>query len=121
PGGRHFLMMTSDFSFIDNRVAPLTQDVQGTATSAPTPRYAGTRVQRVGDNRLLTGRGSLVDDISRPGMLHACFVCSGQRRTESQFRCARLQVVTFDMGTPGFRDLPDCISTSFGKCLTSRS
>ncbi len=49
----------------------MTQDVQGTATSAPTPRYAGTRVQRVGDNRLLTGRGSFVDDISRPGMLHA--------------------------------------------------
>ena len=62
-------MMTSDFSFSDNRGARLTQDVQGTATSAPTPRYAGTRGQRVGDNRLLTGRDSFVDDISRPARI----------------------------------------------------
>ena len=47
-----------------------------TAPAAPAPRYAGTRVQRVEDGRLLTGRGSFVDDISRPGMLHACFVRS---------------------------------------------
>ena len=53
----------------------MTQDVQR-ATGTPTPRYAGTRVQRVEDGRLLTGRGSFVDDISRPGMLHACFVRS---------------------------------------------
>jgi carbon-monoxide dehydrogenase large subunit len=39
-------------------------------------RYAGTRVPRVEDNRLLTGHGTFVDDISRPGMLHACFVRS---------------------------------------------
>lgn len=50
----------------------MTQDVQG----AVSPRYAGTRMQRVEDGRLLTGRGSFVDDISRPGMLHACFVRS---------------------------------------------
>src|SRR3954452_24282114 len=50
----------------------MTQDVQG----AVSPRYAGTRVQRVEDARLLTGRGGFVDDISRPGMLHACFVRS---------------------------------------------
>ncbi|TVS77984.1 xanthine dehydrogenase family protein molybdopterin-binding subunit [Mycobacterium helveticum] len=53
----------------------MTQDVQAAPTS-PAPRYAGTRVQRVEDLRLLTGRGSFVDDISRPGMLHACFVRS---------------------------------------------
>ena len=41
-----------------------------------TTRYAGARVQRVEDSRLLTGRGTFVDDISRPGMLHACFVRS---------------------------------------------
>lgn len=28
------------------------------------------------DNRLLTGRGTFVDDVIRPGMLHACFVRS---------------------------------------------
>jgi carbon-monoxide dehydrogenase large subunit len=39
-------------------------------------RYAGTRVPRVEDNRLLTGRGTFVDDVVRPGMLHACFVRS---------------------------------------------
>ncbi|BCO38032.1 xanthine dehydrogenase [Mycobacterium heckeshornense] len=45
-------------------------------TEAVAARYAGTRVQRVEDTRLLTGRGTFVDDISRPGMLHACFVRS---------------------------------------------
>jgi len=39
-------------------------------------RYAGTRVPRVEDARLLTGHGTFVDDITRPGMLHACFVRS---------------------------------------------
>jgi aerobic carbon-monoxide dehydrogenase large subunit len=39
-------------------------------------RYAGARVARVEDRRLLTGKGTFVDDISLPGMLHACFVRS---------------------------------------------
>ena len=39
-------------------------------------RHAGSRVARVEDARLLTGEGTFVDDISRPGMLHACFVRS---------------------------------------------
>src|SRR3954465_9055249 len=39
-------------------------------------RYSGARVRRVEDLRLLTGRGTFVDDISLPGMLHACFVRS---------------------------------------------
>lgn len=33
-------------------------------------RYAGTRVQRVEDGRLLTGHGTFVDDVRRLGMLH---------------------------------------------------
>ncbi len=41
-----------------------------------TTRYAGNRVPRVEDARLLTGQGTYVDDIVRPGMLHACFVRS---------------------------------------------
>ena len=45
-------------------------------TDIAAARYAGTRVQRVEDARLLTGSGTFVDDISRPGMLHACFVRS---------------------------------------------
>ncbi len=44
--------------------------------TTPTARYAGTRVARVEDNRLLTGRGTFVDDVVRPGMVHACFVRS---------------------------------------------
>jgi aerobic carbon-monoxide dehydrogenase large subunit len=39
-------------------------------------RYAGARVARVEDPRLLTGQGTFVDDVTRPGMLHACFVRS---------------------------------------------
>ena len=39
-------------------------------------RYVGTRVNRVEDARLLTGHGTFVDDITLPGMLHACFVRS---------------------------------------------
>ena len=43
-------------------------------------RYAGTRVPRVEDARLLTGHGTFVDDVARPGMLHACFVRSPMAR-----------------------------------------
>lgn len=38
--------------------------------------YAGKRVARVEDLRLLTGHGTYVDDVVRPGMLHAHFVRS---------------------------------------------
>jgi len=49
----------------------MTADV--TAGSA---RSVGARVPRVEDARLLTGHGTFVDDIVRPGMLHVCFVRS---------------------------------------------
>src|SRR5437763_1992949 len=39
-------------------------------------RTVGTSIQRVEDNRVLTGRGKYVDDVSLPGMLHATFVRS---------------------------------------------
>jgi aerobic carbon-monoxide dehydrogenase large subunit len=45
-------------------------------TDTVASRYAGARVPRVEDARLLTGHGTFVDDIVRPGMLHACFVRS---------------------------------------------
>jgi aerobic carbon-monoxide dehydrogenase large subunit len=45
-------------------------------TETVAARYAGARVPRVEDARLLTGRGTFVDDVKRPGMLHACFVRS---------------------------------------------
>ncbi len=43
-------------------------------------RYVGARVNRVEDLRLLTGRGSYVDDITLPRMLHAHFVRSSFAR-----------------------------------------
>jgi aerobic carbon-monoxide dehydrogenase large subunit len=41
-----------------------------------TARFSGTRVPRREDARLVTGQGTFVDDVSLPGMLHACFVRS---------------------------------------------
>src|SRR5580692_9895735 len=49
-------------------------------TSVGAARYAGSRVHRVEDARLLTGAGTFVDDITRPGLLHACFVRSPHPR-----------------------------------------
>ena len=45
-------------------------------TETGAARYTGARVHRVEDPRLLQGRGTFVDDVVRPGMLHACFVRS---------------------------------------------
>jgi carbon-monoxide dehydrogenase large subunit len=47
-----------------------------TTTATVAGRYTGARVRRVEDPRLLLGRGTFVDDIVRPRMLHACFVRS---------------------------------------------
>jgi carbon-monoxide dehydrogenase large subunit len=49
-------------------------------------RYAGASVLRTEDPRLLTGTGTFVDDVARPGMLHACFV-------RSPFARARIDAV----------------------------
>ncbi len=61
-------------------------------------RYAGARVHRVEDDRLLTGRGTFVDDVSLPGMLHACFV-------RSPFARARVQRIDTSaaLALPGVR------------------
>lgn len=45
-------------------------------TESTAGRYVGARVQRLEDPRLLTGRGSFIDDHAVPGMLHAAFVRS---------------------------------------------
>jgi aerobic carbon-monoxide dehydrogenase large subunit len=50
-------------------------------------RYIGKRVRRKEDQRLLTGRGQFVDDISLPGMLHVAFARSP---------IARGQIVSID-------------------------
>ncbi len=46
------------------------------STTVGATRYAGARVPRVEDARLLTGNGTYVDDIRLPGLLHAFFVRS---------------------------------------------
>jgi carbon-monoxide dehydrogenase large subunit len=63
-----------------------------------TTRYAGSRVHRVEDARLLTGKGTFVDDVVRPGLLHACFV-------RSPFARARIEAidVTDALAAPGVR------------------
>jgi carbon-monoxide dehydrogenase large subunit len=53
-------------------------------TAKTGPRYSGARVHRVEDARLLTGHGTYVDDVSLPGMLHACFVRSPFARAAIQ-------------------------------------
>ncbi|MFI1030415.1 xanthine dehydrogenase family protein molybdopterin-binding subunit [Streptomyces sp. NPDC020951] len=53
---------------------------RATDKAAPDHRYTGTRTLRVEDPRLLTGTGTYVDDVVRPGMLHACFVRSPMAR-----------------------------------------
>jgi carbon-monoxide dehydrogenase large subunit len=61
-------------------------------------RYIGTRVHRVEDARLLQGRGTFVDDVVRPGMLHAVFV-------RSPFARARIRGIdsTAALALPGVR------------------
>jgi carbon-monoxide dehydrogenase large subunit len=59
------------------------------ALATGTTRYAGARVHRLEDARLLTGHGTFVDDVVRPGMLHACFVRSP---------VARARIVGVDAG-----------------------
>ncbi|GAA2443947.1 xanthine dehydrogenase family protein molybdopterin-binding subunit [Actinomadura vinacea] len=54
--------------------------MSGSRTGAAAARYAGARVPRVEDLRLLTGHGGFVDDVVRPGMLHAHFVRSPMAR-----------------------------------------
>jgi carbon-monoxide dehydrogenase large subunit len=46
------------------------------ADGAPPLRYTGTRIKRLEDPRLLTGRGRYLDDLALPRMLHASFVRS---------------------------------------------
>ncbi len=54
--------------------------VDPSTLTAGTTRYAGARISHVEDARLLTGHGTFVDDVVRPGMLHACFVRSPMAR-----------------------------------------
>jgi aerobic carbon-monoxide dehydrogenase large subunit len=46
------------------------------AELSPSGTWIGASLPRREDHRLLTGRGTFVDDVSRQGQLHACFVRS---------------------------------------------
>ena len=48
--------------------------------NAGAARYVGSRINRVEDERLLTGRGTYVADVMLPGTLHAFFVRSPHAR-----------------------------------------
>jgi aerobic carbon-monoxide dehydrogenase large subunit len=69
-----------------------------TDLAAGATRYAGSRVHRAEDPRLLTGRGTFVGDVVRPGMLHACFV-------RSPFARARIKRIDVSdaLALPGVR------------------
>ena len=67
-----------------------------TSTGPAAARYTGARVHRVEDARLLQGRGTFVDDIVRPGMLHGCFVRSPVARA----RMGQIDV-TMALALPG--------------------
>ena len=56
--------------------------------NAPAARWVGQRMPRTEDQRMITGHGRYVDDLSRPGMLHAAFV----RSTVAKGRIADLDV-----------------------------
>ena len=63
--------------------------------ASPAARYIGQSVTRKEDQRLLTGHGQYVDDITVPGMLHAAFLRSD---------IARGAVTRLDVGAA--RELP---------------
>src|SRR5829696_7124481 len=46
------------------------------ATQELSPKLVGARVRRVEDPRFLLGRAEYVDDLDRPGLVHAAFVRS---------------------------------------------
>jgi carbon-monoxide dehydrogenase large subunit len=48
----------------------------GLAGGALAARWVGERVPRVEDERMITGHGRYVDDLQKPGMVHAAFVRS---------------------------------------------
>src|SRR5262249_15348887 len=63
--GRSALEMSTD-----------TDPVTSFPGNAPAARWVGQRMPRTEDQRMITGHGRYVDDLSRPGMLHAAFVRS---------------------------------------------
>ena len=47
-----------------------------TLPSGVAARFVGQRMPRTEDQRMITGHGRYIDDLDRPGMVHAAFVRS---------------------------------------------
>ena len=45
-------------------------------TDATAARWVGERIPRIEDQRMITGHGRYIDDLDKPGMVHAAFVRS---------------------------------------------
>ena len=59
----------------ESRIAPA-EAPAGLAGDATAARWVGERMPRVEDQRMITGHGRYVDDLAKPGMVHATFVRS---------------------------------------------
>ena len=59
-----------------NPVSLLPEAPAGLAGDATAARWVGERIPRVEDQRMITGHGRYVDDLAKPGMVHAAFVRS---------------------------------------------
>ena len=57
-------------------VSLLSEARAGLAGDATAARWVGERIPRVEDQRMITGHGRYVDDLAKPGMVHAAFVRS---------------------------------------------
>ena len=55
----------------------------GFAGTAIAARWVGKRMPRTEDQRMITGHGRYVDDLNKPGMVHAAFVRSAVARAGS--------------------------------------
>ncbi len=75
-------------------------------------RFVGEKVQRVEDQRILTGRGHYIDDVQLPGMLHAAFL-----------RSAEPHALITSLDVEGAREAPGVVAVYIGadiQALTHR-
>jgi aerobic carbon-monoxide dehydrogenase large subunit len=83
--------------------------VQDLGRGTGAARLIGKRVPRKEDGRLLTGKGTFVDDVTVPGMLHAAYYRSP---------IARGRIVSIDVSAA--RDLPGVVAVFTAEDLKAR-
>ena len=79
-------------------------------SAGDSPRAIGARVLRKEDRRLLTGRGTYVDDVTPPRTAHACFVRSTEAHAE-----------LLEIDTERARDVPGVIAVLTAADLEGRT